>query len=1085
MTASPLPFKEAQPNGTMTPDLFVHGDAKFQYLTDSQGYVVMLDENCTFVFAQVDESLGHLAPSDMIVGDTNPVEMPELAPHMMPNLTMRETLCGRICEQDEFPREQFTGSMMLPHINMATPDESPRDPFTGSMMLTHINMTAMTRRSKVRKNLVILIRFADHAERTLPPPTDFDTLFNSQVPSPPIAPTGSVRTYFDINSYGTCTLESVIVGWVLMPKSEAYYADGRMGLSDVFPEALMDALDALDVNGFQWDGLDEDQDGTIDTVTLIHSGYGAEWGRTDEHGQTMHNRIWSHQWSLPSSQRWTSSTGIHVNRYITCPGLWDTRGSDIGHIGVIVHELGHYLGLPDLYGSGSATDTGIGVYGVMANAWGYDDTQHNPPHMCPWSKVRLGWSHPIMITQDGDVDVKASSIADEIYRINLGTSGSEYLLIENRQPHSFDNVLPGGGLAIWHIDESASHRVPGFPGQTDWPENGNHYKVALLQADGKYDLERGANFADDSDLFHASGNQSIGPSGDGKLPTTDTYQRGSVMSSDIHITGISESAIDMKFQVSFSPPESPSTLPTLSPSKASESPSLTPSMPPSALLLTKEIATPFQGGNGAEGCMFDVLTSRELTVTGFELHTYATSVIDVEIWSKIGSFQSYEELKADWTLVTSQSVVGQGFRQNTLLQLPPLEISADTVVAFYITVASGETMAYTNGGQIGMVISSNEDIKIFEGVGKSFPFGKTHLNRRWNGVLRYQVQGQSTFIAQSNSPTVVPSEMPSIHRSLSDRDLTTTFIGGTEQAGNMFDILTFKTLLITGFDLHISFLHEVVVEVYTKLESFRGEENSCAEWTLVTRTSVKGQGTGRATSLPADSIVPFFAERFQVRSFYITVASEVEGGMRYTKGTGSQDSIAQDDNLAIFEGVGKSYPCQKTFPNRIWNGVIRYALLEDAQDFETTFIGGRQAAGIMFDVDAINSLRLVGLDLHVASERPVALEIFIKDGTFEGHEDQPTSWRQVTNVILEGNGRGRATPVPASAFSPIILEANSKTGFYITFTENEMRYSDGRMFSEGFANNDMAVSMGVGKDYLFATSYSNRVWNGVFKYQLI
>jgi hypothetical protein len=155
------------------------------------------------------------------------------------------------------------------------------------------------------------------------------------------------------------------------------------------------------------------------------------------------------------------------------------------NFGVLAHEFGHLLGLPELYAPGAAVHEGIGVWGLMGQGtWlGRGD---QPPHPEAWSKQRLGWLDVQTIDQTTPgVTLPAVTRAPRAIRIPV-TPGNEdeYYLIENRLREGADAKLPADGLLVWHVDE----RVHGFRSAQNDPA---HKLLHLVEADGRGDLDRG------------------------------------------------------------------------------------------------------------------------------------------------------------------------------------------------------------------------------------------------------------------------------------------------------------------------------------------------------------------------------------------------------------------------------------------------------------------------------------------------------------------------------------------------------------------------------------------------------------------
>lgn len=436
----------------------------------------------------------------------------------------------------------------------------------------------------IRKNLVVLMRFKDHQSRALPSRQDIDILFNGDAKACSdnfaiCGESGSVKSYWHKFSHGSLEIQSTITEWIDVPYTEAEAADGSWGTTTKIHQVIKKALDLADVqiDFSRFNELGNDQ--WIDAITFVHSGYAAE------HNISYKTRIWSHKWKL-SGGAWTSKEGVKVLDYNINPGLWGTSGSSIGRIGVICHELGHFLGVYDLYDTQSysgqtSNGNGIGLHGLMANSWGFDYSQKFPAHISPWTMIKLGFVTPT-IPHEGANTVQRIDLGgpNTIYKLGDGAFGypvGEYLLICYTKFMKYEKST-FQGILIYHIDENAGYNEEGYPGQPSWPYNGKHYKVALLQADGLYELERGVDHGDAGDFFkqdwsltpwgvYYKGSRVAG------IPNTNTYQGGNIQHTHLTIQVMSAPEGDaMEIHVSgrddfpsVSEPTAPTYGPTQSP----------------------------------------------------------------------------------------------------------------------------------------------------------------------------------------------------------------------------------------------------------------------------------------------------------------------------------------------------------------------------------------------------------------------------------------------------------------------------------------------------------------------------------------
>lgn len=283
--------------------------------------------------------------------------------------------------------------------------------------------------------------------------------------------TGSFRDFYQEISYGQFIPQSKIANWFTAQNNHDYY--GYNNGYDRVRELVRDMVDELEAFGFDWSKYDNDGDGYVDALNIIHQGAGAEEGNS--------TNIWSHKWSLGNLA--VNYDGVTISSYTINPEI---QNGNIVAIGVLAHEFGHALGLPDLYDTDNSS-SGAGKLALMSGgSWGTNgNTPWYPSTMIGWCKNRLGWVNVIEIEDNqSDVSLIQTYSNNQIIRVNHPGAIEEYWLIENRQKIGSDTLMPSSGLAIWHINDDIAN---------SWNVNTNepYYGVGLEQADGFFALENG------------------------------------------------------------------------------------------------------------------------------------------------------------------------------------------------------------------------------------------------------------------------------------------------------------------------------------------------------------------------------------------------------------------------------------------------------------------------------------------------------------------------------------------------------------------------------------------------------------------
>ncbi len=433
------------------------GNQYYAVFETLDGYTVVKDPQTGFYkYAQLSEDKNELLPTDAKVGEVDPQSL-----GLQPHIRIRREIAKQQARnasmlQEEPNRWQVRREQKKTQLRGISPTAVPE-----SQPLSTVTVGNYV-------GLCILIKFPDiSATISQQEVNDFCNLGGYSG----FGNNGSVRDYFYDNSRGKLTYTNVVTQYYTAAHERSYYTDPTISYGTRARELIVEALDDLKSQGFDFSGLSSDGSGYIYALNVFYAG-----PRVNNWAEGL----WPHSWFLASD--YNVGGGKKFRDYqIT------NMGSELT-LRTFCHENGHMIcDFPDLYDYGYES-SGVGHYCLMCSG----GSDKNPTQVCAYLKNEAGWATKVTSITPG-ITASLSAANNDFYV--YAKNATEYFIIENRQKADRDTFLPDAGLAIWHVDEQKNGN------NEEQMTPSKHYECSLEQADGRFDLEKDVNAGDSEDLF--------------------------------------------------------------------------------------------------------------------------------------------------------------------------------------------------------------------------------------------------------------------------------------------------------------------------------------------------------------------------------------------------------------------------------------------------------------------------------------------------------------------------------------------------------------------------------------------------------
>jgi Zn-dependent metalloprotease len=142
----------------------------------------------------------------------------------------------------------------------------------------------------------------------------------------------------------------------------------------------------------------------------------------------------------------------------------------------------------------------------------------------------------------------------------------------------------------------------------------------------------------------------------------------------------------------------------------------------------------------------------------------------------------------------------------------------------------------------------------------------------------------------------------------------------------------------------------------------------------------------------------------------------------------------------------------------------------------STFSAGNGSKGNMFNINTLNTITVNKFDIHLNGTNSYPVEIYYRQGGYEGYETNASAWTLLLSTTVTGRGLNNPTPVTISGLT---IPSGETYGIYINSPNGDLKYSNG---SNSYSDYNLRLQAGAGLGATFGSVYSPRTWNGSVYY---